>query len=288
LTVAVAVNLSEGVILAADSAATVTDATGTQIIKIYENADKVFPLGASLPSTTARAGVAIYGLASIGLQSIGSYVREFEQGPGRIFLEGDHALKDVAEELRKFLLEKYRDALGPTLEQEAGVPFDQIPDDQLQGKGLGIVLGGYSTDGRLPEIWNTEIPLHRANDSAQLKLAPGQFASSWFALSAPITRYIKGFDAALLDGLLALMRQIRGGKDYSPQELDQIKNLVEQGEYVIPFGAMPLREGIAYARFLVELVINHHRFAVGAPVVGGKVSIGTVSYQARSFEMLPA
>ena len=49
---------------------------------------------------------------------------------------------------------------------------------------------------------------------------------------------------------------------------------------------MPIVEGIAYVKFLVEMVINHHRFSIGAPVVGGKIQIGLVTYKGEKFRIL--
>ena len=48
---------------------------------------------------------------------------------------------------------------------------------------------------------------------------------------------------------------------------------------------MSIVEGMEHVRFLVELVINHYRFALGAPVVGGKVKIGKVTYKGKYFEI---
>jgi hypothetical protein len=45
-------------------------------------------------------------------------------------------------------------------------------------------------------------------------------------------------------------------------------------------------EGVEYARFLVELVTKHHRFASGAPVVGGSANIGIVTYRGDEFQIL--
>ena len=62
--------------------------------------------------------------------------------------------------------------------------------------------------------------------------------------------------------------------------------LMAQFEYLVPFAAMPLEEGVRHVRFLVEMVINHHRFSIGAPVVGGQVKIGKVSYRGEGFEII--
>ena len=69
MSVAVSCNLSDGVVLAADSAVALR--TAGEIVKIYEPAEKLFPLG------DRPIGMAVYGLAALGNRSIGSYLREF-------------------------------------------------------------------------------------------------------------------------------------------------------------------------------------------------------------------
>ena len=49
---------------------------------------------------------------------------------------------------------------------------------------------------------------------------------------------------------------------------------------------MPIEEGIAHVKFLVDLAINHHRYAVGAPIVGGQARVGLVTYKGEQFKIL--
>jgi len=107
----------------------------------------------------------------------------------------------------------------------------------------------------------------------------------WFAINEPIFRYVKGYDRGLLKELKDYFAQIRG-VGFTPQEEDAISKILQKYEYSIPFPAMPLEEGIAHVRFLVEMVINYHRFATGAPVVGGKARIGLVTYKGEKFQIL--
>lgn len=71
LTVAVSLNLSEGVILGVDSAVTVWSPKGG-IAKVYENAEKLFQI-AEKP-----VGIESFGIGALGSRTIGSYIREFE------------------------------------------------------------------------------------------------------------------------------------------------------------------------------------------------------------------
>src|SRR5207249_2423119 len=113
----------------------------------------------------------------------------------------------------------------------------------------------------------------------------GSFGTNWFAMFEPIRRYLKGIDGQLLQELLGWFAKVRGGP-LTQQEQAEVTQIVAKREYPVPFAAMPIQEGIAHTRFLIELVINHHRFAAGAPVVGGRANIGLVTYRGEDFRIL--
>lgn len=277
MTVAVSCNLSDGVALAVDSAVTLPDASGG-VAKVYENAEKLFQLG------DRPIGIAGFGLGALGSRAIGSYVREFETlDPGGA-VTAQNSLTDVVESLRDFLLTSYRREVVPVLEQHHGVPFDQIQPDQIPV--LGLVVGGFSHGAFLSEVWEIAIPVNDTPGSAVLRRPQGEFGTNWFAMFDPIRRYIKGFDPQLLDQVVGYLTNKRGGTPLDPQELADIQAILAGYEYDIPFPVMPMDEGIAHTRFLAELVVSHHRYAVGAPVVGGKVRVGSVTYRGGRFEIL--
>jgi hypothetical protein len=114
---------------------------------------------------------------------------------------------------------------------------------------------------------------------------PKEFRCFWFAINGPIVRYTKGYDPNLLEELKNHIGNLRG-TPLNPNELQAIDNIVAKYEYRFPCSAMPILEGIAYVRFQVELVINHYRFSIGAPVVGGDARIGVVTYKGEKFKIL--
>ena len=270
MTVAVAINLPDGVILAVDSALTLGNPN--MVLKVFENAEKLFQLAEK------RIGIATYGLATIGNRTIGSYLREFELLDPNQVVSQPANIKDVVEELRMFFLQKYQNIIVPLIPN-----FEQMPD--VEKPVLGFAVGGFSDTAYLSEIWEVLIPFHNTPNSAKLLRGQGDFGGAWFALHEPIFRYEKGYDRRLLNELKAYFVRIRG-TNFTPQEEIDIANILQKYEHQIPFPAMPLQEGVAHARFLVEMVINHHRFAVGAPVVGGKACVGLVTYKGEKFQLL--
>jgi len=282
MTVAVSLNLSDGVILGVDSAITLSGSVAGQpniqsIVKVYEHAEKMFQLGEK------PIGLAVYGLGSIRNRSIGSYVREFELLDPAQSISGSLTVKEIVEEVRKFFMDIYGKTIIPDIERETGKKWGELQDNQKPK--LGLVVGGFSPNEFLSEVWRILIPKNDTQDSATLRRDKGIFGSDWFATFGPIRRYIKGFEPKLVEELATYFAQLRGSA-FSDAERDKIKEILSKYEYPIPFIAMPIEEGIAHVKFLVDLAINHHRFAVGAPVVGGQARIGLVTYKGEQFKIL--
>ena len=271
MTVAVSCNLSDGVVLGVDSAVTLS-APGGSVAKTYENAEKLFQLG------DRSIGVAVFGLATLGNRSIGSYIREFEVKDPQGVVSGDTSIEEVAKTLHEFLFDRYKQTVVPALEKSLKKSFDDIPRQQCPV--LGIVAGGFSAKEYLSEVWEISIP-----GKVVQRRDKGQFGGNWFAEFKPIQRYFKGYDTALLQNILKYFKELHG-KPLSADQLAEFRKLVGRHEYQVPFSAMPMEEGVCHVRFLVDLVINHFRFTFGAPVVGGRVRIGKVSYRGEKFEII--
>lgn len=275
MTVAVSCNLSDGVILGVDSAVSI--ATQQGVAKVYENAEKLFQFG------DRPIGVAIYGIAALGTRGIGSYLREFEVLDVDGVVSVPTELPVVVESLRHFFFDKYMAEVVPILEREHGQPFANLTPDQIPV--LGLVVGGFSPGAFLSEVWEIQIPTHGGVNSATLLRPQGNFGANWFAIVEPIRRYHKGFDKNLIEEL-ANWFVSKLGRPFTPAEQVEAQQIVNRHEYGVPFPAMPMYEGVQYVRFLVELVVNHHKYVVGPSVVGGKAQIGMVTYRGEQFQIL--
>ena len=276
MTVAVSCNLSDGLILGVDSAVSIPSPGG--VAKVYENAEKLFQL-ADKP-----VGIAVFGLASFGFRSIGSHIREFEVlDPEKVVSNKNVQISDIVEQLRIFFLKIYQANVVPFIEAESGKGIAEIPKEQLPA--VGFVVGGFSNNEYLSEVWEVIIPHNDTPNSSTRKRDKGDFGTNWFATFGPIRRYISGFENELIDELLGYIEQLRG-VPYQPDELEAINKIILKYQYQIPYDAMPMKEGVDHVRFLVELVINHHRYAMGAPIVGGEANVGLVTYRGEKFQIL--
>lgn len=276
MTVAVACNLAEGVVLGVDSAVTLTNDQGN-VVKTYEHAVKLFQLGEK------SIGVATFGMGALGKRIVGSYIREFQVEDPEHVVTNDATIKDVVEQLRIFFLQRYGDIAIPEVEARTGRRFSDIPDTDKPF--LGLAVGGFSAGAYLSEVWEVRIPFNEAPYSAVLWCREGEFRPVWFALNDPIFRYHKGYDRNLVAELKNYFVQLRGAP-LTDAEDGAITNILNRHEYPIPFGGMPMDEGVEYVKFVVEMVINHHRFAIGAPIVGGNAQVGKVTYKGEKFQIL--
>jgi hypothetical protein len=247
------------------------------IAKVYENAVKLFQLGEK------PVGIAVYGLAALGTRTIGSYIREFEVKNPQSVVTGQSTMKDITEQLRLFFLNEYQTKIIPQVEIQKAKKFSEIPDNQKPV--LGLVVGGFSAGEYLSEVWEIRIPFCQIAYSAILWCGQGVFRPVWFSLNDPIVRYELGYDRNLIAELKQYFVKLRGSPLTNAEDA-AIVAILNRYTYVIPFHVMPMEEGVAYVKFVVEMVINHHRFATGAPIVGGKVQIGLVTYKGEQFQIL--
>lgn len=277
MSIAVSCNLSDGVILGVDSAVTVPAPGG--VSTVYENADKLFQFG------NRPIGIATFGLGSMEARSIGSYLRQFQLENSNI-VDAENTISDIVEALRSFFMSKYTDLVIPAIERAAQQQKKELKDIPLeQWPDLGLVVGGFSANAYLSEVWEIRIPRDGKLNTSKQRRKQGQFGSSWFARYDPIQRYRLGFDERLVNELLKYCENLRGSP-FSDSEQVQIRSILRKHEYPVAFGAMPIMEGVKYVRFLVELVVNHYRFLSGPPIVGGQVRMGMVTYGEKAFRIL--
>lgn len=275
MTVAVSCNLSDGVILGVDSAVSIPTPTG--IAKVYENAEKLFQLGEK------RIGVATYGIGGLGARSIGSYLREFQNKNPNDVITKQCSIEEVVIEMHEFFKKVHNEFVIQPIEKVTGRKYQEMPMQLKVTFALGFVIGGYSDGENLSEVWCLVIP---ESDKPIPKRKKGIFGTDWFASNNPIYRYIKGYDPILLEQLKNFFEQNICKRALIDTEKQEIMGIINRNEYPIPYMAMPIQEGIAHTKFLVDLVIGHHRFAVGAPIVGGKAKIGVVTYKGEKFKIL--
>lgn len=254
MTIVVAVKVNDGLVLAADSAVAVHGGPAGHppgILKTYSYGRKLSHI------KDYPIGVLSWGISLLGSRTIESLISEYEFGLPSTSDEAVQGFKvrEIADNLRTFLLERYQAQYGPL-----------SPGNQ---PSLGVLVSGYSDGAYFPEQYLFEFPVTPDLQVRRPDKEGGEpdFGVDWFGLTDAITRLIKGADPRLR-AVLAERLQI---------SLEEAWQLLAQFEYPITFEGMPLQDAIDLAVYLVEMTIGRYRFAVGAPLCGGEVDVAVIT-----------
>lgn len=259
MTIALLIKVHDGVVLAADSATTVTAAQpdgSTAIVNIYNNANKVFNLHKNLP-----IGAMTWGLGNIGPASISTLSKDLRTRFHGVNTDSwaldpeAYDVEDVASKAAKFFYE------------DRFVPVHQHVDEALKPE-LGYLVGGYSSDSGEPRVFVTSTT---GSDAGKpVELLAGDTGAFWWGQPEAITRILTGVSldtAAALSNLGVPAAQAQ-------QTAIAIQQQV-QTQLVVP--AMPIQDAIDLAEFLVDATIQYVRFSPGGATVGGPIEIATIT-----------
>lgn len=265
MSVALIMNVHDGVILAADSASTLIVGTGAgtpgtpvpqQVVNVYNNANKITNLHKKLP-----IGCVTFGAGSIGSASISTLLKDFrkkitETDDKQYFDSTNYTVESVASALAEFLGAECR-KLGAAEPQPT----------------LGIFIGGYSdqhSKAPLGETWGVSIKNGKAELPVRLH-QPQEVGINWGGEGGEvIARLVLGYSAQLPTLLPTLVNP--------PTAADQIvKALTPRLTAPIISAPMPIQDAIDLAEFLVHTAIQYSRFVPGPQVVGGPIEIAAIT-----------
>jgi hypothetical protein len=263
MSVAIAVKVSEGLVLGADSAATIRGKIqrpeGIQegVLKTYFNARKLMQIG-DFP-----IGVLTWGAAFIGSRTIESLVREWEydnhwqtkQDYDENY-EDDFQVKKCAQELSKHIAKTYLDEFGDEPDEEKPI--------------IGFIVAGYSQRGFFPEIWRFIVPLDEegaVHNQRPDRNGKPDFGATWYGLTDAIVRLHFGRD----DQVIKIMSE---KTEMSQQEVAEI---LQPLQYQILFPVMPLQDAIEYAYYMLNVTVGRYRFVVGPELCGGEIEIAAIT-----------
>jgi hypothetical protein len=266
MSVAIVVKVSEGLVLGADSAATIAARVETPqgaqegVVKTYYNAKKLLQVG-ELP-----IGVLTWGIGQIGLRTIESLVREWEHDQhwqSQADYDAHHkdeaasiGVKACADSLYQHLSKVYAE-----VDEFQGLPEKRRP-------GLGVVVAGYSQGKFFPEIWRFAVPADSETaDQRPDRNGKPDFGASWFGSIDALVRLHWGRD----DRAIAVITEKFG----IPEQ--DIRAALEPLQYQIPFAVMPLQDAIEYAHYMINVAIGRYRFVLGPELCGGQTEIAAIT-----------
>jgi len=248
MTVLVSVKINDGVVMAADSASSF--ASGM----VYRHADKIVNLRQGLP-----IGAMVTGAGGIGNESIDTLLKDLrrrfngedEARPDWGLDPARYTLAEVANRLRTFLFEEKAAAY-------AGEVWTRVR------------LCGYSADRPLAEVW--EILLLGPNSPAPTQVQGEQdFGIRWDGEYEALSRLIFGLGTDFEDAA--------AGSGLTPDAARDLHAKLSPALFELLFvEAMPIRDAVDLARFLVETTIGFVKFSIARPkTVGGSIAIAAIT-----------
>ncbi|WP_438354481.1 hypothetical protein [Microbacterium sp. CJ88] len=264
MTIALVVKVHDGLVLASDSATTLTMSFGgaSAVANIYNNANKVFNLYKGLP-----VGAMTWGLGSIGPASIATLAKDLRRrftGNDPSFADWkldpeNYLVSDVAARAREFL----NDGRYEVVEAEAAAQGQPAPY-------LGFLVAGYSSGADQPEAYVIELGENGSPDIATV--VPDEAGAAWWGQPDAIARILNGMSIAFPDAL------VNRGLVSTAADAAAIYGAVrEELNPQMVTAAMPIQDAIDLAEFLVHATIQVVRFSPGNPTVGGPIEIATIS-----------
>lgn len=261
MSVALAMNVHDGIISAADSASTLSLGPSPagrkgmlppQIANVYNNANKIANLWKGKP-----IGCVAFGSGSIGSASISTLLKDFRQ---KLHNPESFGIGNCAFNIDDYTMESVAQLLAEFLSREC----QKLPDSDGQPT-LGIFLAGYSTAAPLGERWAINIQNGQAQPAVRLH-SPEQVGMNWGGEGGEaISRIVLGYS----NGLPSLL-----GNAFPAM---QLMPLLTQLQAPVVFAPMPIQDAIDLAEFLVHTAIQYSRFIPGAQVVGGPIEIAAIT-----------
>jgi len=266
MTIALLIKVNDGLVLASDSATTLTmrlpdgtDAVGN----IYNNANKVFNLHKSLP-----VGGMTWGLGNIGPASIASLTKDLRhrfQGEDSAHPDwkldvDNYDLPDLAAKTHEFL---YDERYEPLIETPATAAGESPPV-------LGFLVAGYPSADAGPKAY--VMHMGSAGMPNLDEIITEESGAAWWGQPEAIARILTGLSLAVPDALVNL----NVGLD-AQGAFDLAQGLKAQLNPQMVPAAMPIQDAIDLAEFLVHATIQFVRFSPGSPTVGGPIEIATIT-----------
>lgn len=262
MTIAVSLKVMDGLVLAADSASTITSAEGVE--NVYNNANKIFNLRKGLP-----VGLITWGLGGLGGLSISTLAKDLRvrlsaEDPDHEYwdlFEDDYSIRDVADRVREFFYDEHYAPAADVYEPR---------DDDEPFPSLGFIVAGYSAGKHHAEEYLLELTAGGCEAPVEVR-APNETGVSWSGQPEAITRIVTGHGT-----MLGAVLHQDFGLDVGDIP-DAIARIEERLGSSLVNPAMPFQDAIDLAEWLVGLAIGYSRFMPGAPIVGGPIETAAIS-----------
>jgi hypothetical protein len=264
MTIAISINVGEGLVYACDSTSSFFDTpAGGQpaLVQSFHHAQKLIQL------RDYPIGLMTFGLGSIGARNLESLVAEFERNLLPLKELPDHetyTVETIAQNLRDFIAEKYNKQF-PAPVAAAG----EAPPPEVRPV-MGVVVGGYSRGEFFADEFLIAFPGGAVNRTREH--TGTDVGIRWWGVIEPISRLVLGLDSGVEQWFVEKgLESGEAGKAFA--------ELRDRFRWNIVFDGMPLQDAIDLGVYLANVTIGHSRFVVGPPVCGGHVDVATITYR---------
>ena len=263
MTIAISLKVQEGVVLASDSASTVSEkqANGqSAVVNVYNNANKIVNLHKGLP-----LGVIVWGGGAIGPVSMTTIFKDLRAmfsgeapAPGGADWSidpDDYEVANVATKVREYVYENlYKAEFGKTSDPPS----------------IGLLVAGFSSNGQHAEEYTLDLTGAGCPDPAEAH--PGTLCGITVGgQPETISRLVFGVDPKMAD---ALQKGLGVPKGQSAQAAAVLQQHLQ---WPIIADAMPFQDALDLATFLVDATIQMSRFLPGPATVGGPIEVAGIT-----------
>jgi hypothetical protein len=252
VTVAAAVKVFDGIVLATDSATTLPLDGGSA--QVYNNANKIFHLHRDRPVAAMTWGLGAIGDASIATLAKDLRLRLMGKDPDFDWeLHDDYTIEGVTERLLELM---YDELYAPLLSAAPEAPV------------LGFMVAGYSGKAKQAEGWVVVLDSCTVRPVPTQEIAPNQVGWAVWAQAEATQRLFNGWDPTLPDKLATVV---------DGSEMPQVMQVLNDERRTAVPAAMPFADAIKFAQFLVDTTTGYAHFLLGPDTVGGPTELAGMS-----------
>lgn len=250
MTLAIAITVPEGIVLASDSLVTFEPGDGSPLI--FFNDRKIMTL-----PTNPFIGVINFGAGVVAPSTLQEVVNgknvTYKMGPQFELTLPNYRLPvaEIARRLSSFYLRKWQETTDP---------------DKGKLGNINCVVTGFDEGNQYSKVFKFSIPEDPELITLDL-MSNGNFGMTWGGQAEILQRLIIGYDVYLAD-IIASKFQVNPGEIH--QELGSLQRLPQ-------FASLSMEDAIDYATFLIETTIKMQRYGSLNIGCGAPIHIATIT-----------
>jgi len=228
MTIVVSAKVPEGVVLAADGAATFLDDSGHTPVKLHNRAHRIFDLVKVWP-----IGAMAYGVGGIGSATVKALTNDLQRkltsDPDYALDSGGYTVEEVASKAREFIFDDLYLKTYPS-------PMPSFL--------MGYRVCGYSANSSLPEIW--EFTIHGDSCIGPYEIqSPAEMGVRWAGENKVLDRLLLGATGGVKEMMVA--------RGFSERQVeDTYLGIIDNFRGACALPAMSIKEAIEISKSLVE------------------------------------